>query len=139
MAQRPATHFGGDFAPRGLSLAERRLAYLAELYETGRWRRFHGDADFLVMVREAKAAVDTWRRLLRPDPIEIERAPSAPLAVAGGAALTAAALVGGDDAGWGGLPLPDAEPPLWLRRHQRLPPVEFSAHGVLAEHDLAEA
>jgi len=141
MAQRPALHFGAGFAPRGLDLAERRLAYLAELYDSGRWRRFHGDADFLAMVREARAAVDVWRRLLRAEPIEAAQAPAASREDA--AALVPPEPVHNENTREHDLTLRcierAAEPPLWLRRGGRLPPVVFSTYAVVAEGDLAEA
>lgn len=49
---------------RWCALAEQRLAYLAELYDSGRWHRFHSQAEFLDNVREAREAVLTWRGLL---------------------------------------------------------------------------
>jgi hypothetical protein len=55
---------GRDIVARWSALAERRLDYLTELFETGRWRRFHSEADFLENIQEAKAAVETWRELL---------------------------------------------------------------------------
>jgi uncharacterized repeat protein (TIGR03809 family) len=54
---------GRDLVARWQVLAERRLAYLAELYETGRWRRYYSDHAFLENIREAKAAVGAWREL----------------------------------------------------------------------------
>ncbi len=45
------------------SLAEQRLDYLTELFETGRWRRFYSETQFLENVREAKANVEHWRAL----------------------------------------------------------------------------
>jgi uncharacterized repeat protein (TIGR03809 family) len=48
---------------RWASLAERRLDYLSDLFETGRWRRFHTEVDFLDNIREAKVAVDRWRAM----------------------------------------------------------------------------
>ena len=53
-----------DVVARWCTLAERRLEYLTELFETGRWRRFHSESDFLENIQEAKAAVETWRDLL---------------------------------------------------------------------------
>jgi uncharacterized repeat protein (TIGR03809 family) len=50
-------------AARGCALAEQRLEYLTELFETGRWRRFHGEAEFVENIKEAKTAVETWRDL----------------------------------------------------------------------------
>jgi uncharacterized repeat protein (TIGR03809 family) len=55
---------GRDIVARWCALAEQRLEYLTELFETGRWRRFHGERDFLENIREAKTAVETWRDLL---------------------------------------------------------------------------
>jgi len=52
-----------DVVARWCALAERRLEYLTELFETGRWRRFHGELAFLENIQEAKAAVETWRDL----------------------------------------------------------------------------
>ena len=54
---------GRDVVARWCTLAERRLEYLTELFETGRWRRFHSELDFLENIQEAKAAVATWRDL----------------------------------------------------------------------------
>jgi uncharacterized repeat protein (TIGR03809 family) len=55
---------GRDIVARWSSLAEQRLEYLTELFETGRWRRFHSEAAFLENIQEAKTAVETWRDLL---------------------------------------------------------------------------
>jgi uncharacterized repeat protein (TIGR03809 family) len=54
---------GRDVVARWCALAERRLEYLTELFETGRWRRFHSEVAFLENIREAKAAVEAWRDL----------------------------------------------------------------------------
>ena len=56
---------GREIVARWCNLAERRLEYLTELFETGRWRRFHSELQFLQNIQEAKAAVETWRELLR--------------------------------------------------------------------------
>jgi uncharacterized repeat protein (TIGR03809 family) len=55
---------GRNIVARWCDLAERRLEYLTELFETGRWRRFHSEAAFRENIREAKSAVETWRNLL---------------------------------------------------------------------------
>lgn len=44
-------------------LAETRLDYLTELFESGRWRRFHGEVEFLENIQEAKDAVRRWRAM----------------------------------------------------------------------------
>lgn len=52
-----------DVVARWCNLAEQRLEYLTELFETGRWRRFHTELAFLENIQEAKTAVETWRSL----------------------------------------------------------------------------
>jgi uncharacterized repeat protein (TIGR03809 family) len=54
---------GRDIVARWCALAEKRLDYLTELFETGRWRRYHSELAFLENIQEAKTAVETWRRL----------------------------------------------------------------------------
>ena len=54
---------GRDIVSRWCTLAEQRLEYLTELFETGRWRRFHTEQAFLENIQEAKAAVELWRSL----------------------------------------------------------------------------
>jgi uncharacterized repeat protein (TIGR03809 family) len=52
-----------DIVARWCALAEQRLEYLTELFETGRWRRFHSEVAFLENIKEAKSAVEIWRDL----------------------------------------------------------------------------
>jgi uncharacterized repeat protein (TIGR03809 family) len=54
---------GRDIVARWCALAERRLDYLTELFETGRWRRYHSELAFLENIQEAKSAVEIWRDL----------------------------------------------------------------------------
>jgi hypothetical protein len=54
---------GRDTVARWCTFAEQRLEYLTELFETGRWRRFHSELAFLENIQEAKTAVETWRSL----------------------------------------------------------------------------
>jgi uncharacterized repeat protein (TIGR03809 family) len=54
---------GRDIVARWCNLAEQRLEHLTELFETGRWRRYHSEVAFLENIQEAKAAVETWRSL----------------------------------------------------------------------------
>jgi uncharacterized repeat protein (TIGR03809 family) len=63
MTQRLDVARGRDVLARWCNLAEQRLDYLTELFETGRWRRFHSEIAFLENIREAKAAVEIWRDL----------------------------------------------------------------------------
>jgi uncharacterized repeat protein (TIGR03809 family) len=55
---------GRNIVARWCNLAEQRLEHLTELFESGRWRRYHTELEFLENIKEAKAAVETWRDLL---------------------------------------------------------------------------
>jgi uncharacterized repeat protein (TIGR03809 family) len=57
-----------DIVARWCALAEQRLEHLTELFETGRWRRYHSELAFLENIQEAKAAVEIWRDLSRCEP-----------------------------------------------------------------------
>ena len=63
MTHRADVARGRDIVARWCDFAERRLEYLTELFETGRWRRYHTEQEFLENIQEAKTAVDTWRDL----------------------------------------------------------------------------
>src|SRR6478735_12693088 len=54
---------GRDIAARWCALAEQRLVHLSEMFETGRWRRYHSEIAFLENIQEAKRAVQTWRAI----------------------------------------------------------------------------
>lgn len=58
---------GRDTVARWCNLAEKRLEHLTDMFETGRWRRFHSEQAFLENIREAKQAVETWRDLMARD------------------------------------------------------------------------
>jgi uncharacterized repeat protein (TIGR03809 family) len=64
MANRADVAKGREIVARWCSLAEARLEHLTELFESGRWRRYHSERAFLENIREAKTAVETWRALL---------------------------------------------------------------------------
>ena len=49
---------------RWCALAEQRLEHLKDLFESGRWRRYHSEQTFLDNIGEAKKALETWRNLL---------------------------------------------------------------------------
>ena len=63
MAQRSDVERGRAIIQRWCILAEQRLDYLIALQESGRWRRFHSESDFLDNISDARAAVETWRML----------------------------------------------------------------------------
>lgn len=66
MAQNTDFVRGFWIVTRWRNLAERRLAYLNELYESGRWRRYHTEQAFVDNIRDAKRAVEAWRLLAPP-------------------------------------------------------------------------
>ena len=65
MTQTADVERGGDVVARWCNLAEQRLEHLTELFESGRWRRYHNEIAFLQNIQEAKAAVETWRALVK--------------------------------------------------------------------------
>lgn len=64
---------GRQILRRFLALAEERLAYLTELYETGRWERYFTQAELLDNVRDAKKAVDAWTLLVSTEALPNNR------------------------------------------------------------------
>lgn len=61
---------GRSVVVRWRMLAERRLNYLVTLYETGRWKIYYAEPEFLKIVQEARAALKTWEQLAPPDPVQ---------------------------------------------------------------------
>lgn len=49
-------------------LAERRRQYLAELQQSGRWRRYYTEENFLTEMRAAIRAAEEWARVA-PDEV----------------------------------------------------------------------
>ncbi len=62
------TDRGRSLIARWRILASRRLDHLIDLYESGRWRLYHEEAEFLQMVQEERAVLETWEALAPPDP-----------------------------------------------------------------------
>lgn len=48
---------------RWAALAEQRFDYLTELFDSGRWRHFHTEAEFLENIQEAKETLERWRAM----------------------------------------------------------------------------
>src|SRR4051794_27575701 len=63
MTHRHSAAGSRELAARWCALAEQRLEHLSEMFETGRWRRYHSELAFLENIQEAKRAVQTWRAL----------------------------------------------------------------------------
>ena len=69
----PHAGIGRPLAQRWCALAESRLDYLTELFESGRWRRFHSEAEFLDNIQEAKDAVERWRLMVEGETAAVRR------------------------------------------------------------------
>lgn len=63
-----------DILNRWCILAEQRLDFLIELYESDRWRRYHSETAFMENLREAKTVVEVWRMLARREAMPDNRA-----------------------------------------------------------------
>jgi len=63
MTHRQSAADSREVAARWCALAEQRLEHLSEMFETGRWRRYHSEIAFLENIQEAKRAVQTWRAI----------------------------------------------------------------------------
>ena len=100
---------GRSVVTRWRMLAARRLNYLVELYETGRWKVYYKEPEFLKVIQEARVALATWEQLAPPDPVQDKPAEVA-IAQAENSAIP---------------PSPFTQIP--------------SANGVEAKHDLREA
>jgi uncharacterized repeat protein (TIGR03809 family) len=57
-----------QIAQRWRDLAERRRSYFIELYESGRWKHYYTEADFVMRLREVFQAADRWEKLASPRP-----------------------------------------------------------------------
>lgn len=47
-------------------LAEKRRAHLIDLYETGRWKHYYSESQFVALMRETVQLADDWSRLAAP-------------------------------------------------------------------------
>jgi uncharacterized repeat protein (TIGR03809 family) len=66
----PLPHkFSPEIARKWQELAERRRANLIDLYDTGRWRHYYSEGDFVSRMREAIGLSEEWARLADPQDI----------------------------------------------------------------------
>jgi uncharacterized repeat protein (TIGR03809 family) len=70
MANSGNADHGRSVVARWRMLAERRLNYLIELYETGRWKVYYKEPEFLNVIQEARLALATWEQLAPSDPVQ---------------------------------------------------------------------
>lgn len=61
---------GRSLIARWRILASRTLDHMVDLHESGRWKLYHEEAQFLQMVQEARVALKTWETLAPPDPVQ---------------------------------------------------------------------
>ncbi len=47
-------------------LAEKRRAHLVDLYETGRWKHYYSEREFVALMRQSVQLADDWSRLAEP-------------------------------------------------------------------------
>ncbi len=62
-------------AQKWWALAERRRAHFVELYQTGRWKRYYGEEQFVLKLREAMKASERWAEIA-PTPARVAASPS---------------------------------------------------------------
>ena len=63
MTLRPYPFAMDQAALKWRNLAERRQAHFIELYESGRWKHYYTDQEFIARLREAAAAVSRWAEI----------------------------------------------------------------------------
>lgn len=62
--QTRSTAFASDqIARRWRDLADRRRSHFVELYESGRWKLYYTEADFVLRMREVVQAAEQWEKL----------------------------------------------------------------------------
>jgi uncharacterized repeat protein (TIGR03809 family) len=62
--QARSTAFPADrIAQRWRDLADRRRTHFIELYETGRWKLYYTEAEFILRLREVFQAAEQWEKL----------------------------------------------------------------------------
>jgi uncharacterized repeat protein (TIGR03809 family) len=47
-------------------LAEKRRTHFVDLYESGRWKHYYSESEFVALMREAVQLADDWTRLDAP-------------------------------------------------------------------------
>jgi len=78
MTDRPAFREFGKIASRWRDLTEKRREDFAELYRSGRWKRYYEEDELLAQIREVAEICDRWAVILE----EHRRAMSEPEAPA---------------------------------------------------------
>jgi uncharacterized repeat protein (TIGR03809 family) len=65
MAERLSARALDQVAQKWCDLAERRRAHFLDMYQSGRWRHYYTEEQFIRRMREAIRAAETWARIAR--------------------------------------------------------------------------
>jgi uncharacterized repeat protein (TIGR03809 family) len=68
MQDRSTAFSSEQVAQRWRDLAERRRCHFIDLYESGRWKHYYTEADFVIRLREVFQAAEQWEKLASPQP-----------------------------------------------------------------------
>jgi uncharacterized repeat protein (TIGR03809 family) len=79
MSVRLPAHALDEVAQKWRALAERRLAHFVELCESGRWRRYYSEEQFLYRMREAIRLSERWAQIALGRPGEVGTGEAQPL------------------------------------------------------------
>ena len=63
MQARPNGMLSDQLTQRWRDLADRRRSHFVELYESGRWKLYYKEADFIARMREVVQAAERWEKL----------------------------------------------------------------------------
>ena len=66
MSETLPRHMSLDVTSKWHDLAERRRAHFIELYESGRWKHYYSEHEFITRMRETVKLADDWSRLAEP-------------------------------------------------------------------------
>jgi hypothetical protein len=67
MAQSLPSQMPAEVTQRWRVLAEQRYAHFLELHQTGRWKHYYTEHDFLIRMRETMRLLDMWKSLSGPE------------------------------------------------------------------------
>ena len=63
MAQRHYSNALAEVSLKWRDLAERRRAHFIDLFQSGRWRYYYDDVEFLIAMRAAIASAERWAKI----------------------------------------------------------------------------
>ena len=64
MQQQQSVRDNAEMARRWHALAERRRQHFADLHDTGRWRKYYREREFITQLRATTHMVDAWEKVL---------------------------------------------------------------------------